>query len=291
MFFLLIIFLIIIILLSIVIFRYRLEQKHLIRQLNCIKDGSCIELTTHIRSKNFILLYQELNTIFSSFQEGEQKYRHSQKQLKQTISNIAHDIRTPLTSAAGYLQMLKECEEKEKCFRYEYIIEKQLEELKNMLEELFLYTKLTSEDFTLECKSTAVFPILSDCMIELYHVFEERNIEPSIHFEDETVHVIASPESLGRIFRNLINNALLHGNGELFITQNGNKMTFSNSVSNELIDVSQIFERFYKADKSRRKGSSGLGLAIVKELIQQMDGQIEAHINGNILEISLTFLQ
>lgn len=269
------------------------DIKYLAKQLEQIEQGSLIELTSLTRSKSILTLYRKLNQILDSFHKREIENLRSQKQLKQTISSIAHDIRTPLTSAAGYLQMLQEntCEEKLK--RYEHIIEKRMEELKNMLEELFLYTKLTSPDFTLECHKIAVFPVLSEIMIGMFHLFEEKDCEPTISFQQEDLYVDANAEALGRIFRNLIHNSLLHGNGGLMITQENHTICFSNLIDDQNhdipIDTSLLFDRFYKADQARRKGSSGLGLAIVKELMERMDGSVSAALDGNMLSIYLNF--
>lgn len=282
---------VLLIILILELLHYRLEIVRLTRQLDVIGDGSQIELSASVRSKEFIALYQKLETLVHTFRTSRFQYERSEKQLKKTIANLAHDIRTPLTSAAGYLQMLEECQDRDTQQRYISIVQSRLDELKEMLEELFLYTKLTNEEFVIECRPTAVFPILCDCMAGLYQVFEERKAEPKLQFSEESLHVMASSESLGRIFRNLTNNALLHGAGGLLVVQKGNCITFSNPVENpSSIDPDQLFERFYKADNSRKRGSSGLGLAIVSELMQRMGGTAEAQVVGNDLEIRLTFL-
>lgn len=273
------------------------ELKYLYRQLEQIERGSHIDLVSVTGIKKYVKLCRKLNRIFSSSRTSEENYLKSQKQLKQTISNIAHDIRTPLTSAAGYLQMLQDITSEEKQLRYEDIIEKRLAELKNLLEELFLYSKLTSEDFFLDCGNVPVFPVLSDCMIGMYHMFEEKQVEPQVLFEEEELYVYGNREALGRIFRNLINNGLIHGTGGIKVYQKGYTLNFCNSVEKadedmeqgHLPDVSQIFERFYKADISRRKGSSGLGLSIVKELMVQMGGEVSARLEGDELVIELHF--
>lgn len=269
---------------------YRQEIIRLTRQLDAIEKGSQIELSASIRTKDIQKLYKKLESLLVSFRENRLQHERSQKQLKKTISNIAHDIRTPLTSAAGYLQMLEDCEDPDTRKRYTSIIQSRLSELKDMLEELFLYTKLTNDDFTLECSPTPVFPVLCDCMVGLYHAFDERGIEPDVRFDDESLCILALPESLGRIFRNLIHNALLHGSGGLKITQHENVITFLNPVEDpSSIDPDQIFERFYKADTSRKKGSSGLGLAIVNELMKRMGGSASVQITDNHFVITLTF--
>lgn len=287
---LIVVLIILLIIMFLTLLHYRREIVRLTRQLDVIEDGSQIELSASVRSKEFMALYQKLETLLGTFRASRFRYEKSQKQLKKTISNIAHDIRTPLTSAAGYLQMLEECRDMDTQKRYISIVQSRLDELKEMLEELFLYTKLTNEDFVLECGPTPVYPVLCDAMVGLYHVFDEQGVEPEIQFDDESLLVLASPESLGRIFRNLINNALLHGAGGLCVVQKGDRITFSNPVENpSAIDPDQMFERFYKADSSRKKGSSGLGLAIVSELMRRMGGAVKAEIHGNFLDIELTF--
>lgn len=289
--FLIAVLLIVTAVLSALIILYIREVKHLYKQLDQLEAGSHIELTSNTRNRAFLRLYTKLNHIFADVSGEKQKYLRSQTELKQSISNIAHDIRTPLTSASGYLQMLQDCTESVKQLRYERIIERRIAELKDMLEELFLYTKLTSGEFSPDCRRTAVFPILSDCMIGLFHVFEEKQIEPDIRFENEEICVFAAEEILGRIFRNLINNALIHGLGGLSIVQKGTAFTFSNPVQNaSVIDPDRIFDRFYKADPARQKHSSGLGLAIVKELCGKIGGTAEAAIvDGQFLAITVRF--
>lgn len=270
---------------------FRREMKHLYRQLELIEKGSHIELTAGSGSRDTCQVYRKLNGIFASYQKQEEEYLRAQKLLKQTISNIAHDIRTPLTGAMGYVQMMEEIKEEEKRSRYLGIIGKRLEELKNMLEELFLYTKLTSPEFTLECSSIPVFPALCEAMAGLYHVFAERNLEPEVMFEQEDLRVTANQDAVERVFRNLIQNALLHGTGTIRITQKCRSLFFFNRVSGaETIDTAQLFERFYKAEKSRTKGSSGLGLAIVKELMERMGGSVSVEQKEGGIEIGIHFL-
>lgn len=289
---LIVVLLIVIALLSFLIILYIREVRHLHQQLDQLEAGSHMELTSHTRNRTFLQLYTKLNHMFDDVRSEEQKYARSQAELKQSVSHIAHDIRTPLTSASGYLQMLMDCTESKKQLRYGQIIEKRIAELKDMLEELFLYTKLTSEEFSLDCKRTEVFPILSDCMIGLYHVFEEKQIEPEIRFENEDICVLAAPEILGRIFRNLINNALLHGTGGLSIVQKGTAFTFTNPIEDAAsIDIERLFDRFYKADPARQRRSSGLGLAIVKELCERIGGTADAAVvDGHLLAITVCFL-
>ncbi|MDE5891520.1 MAG: sensor histidine kinase, partial [Acetatifactor sp.] len=134
-----------------------------------------------------------------------------------------------------------------------------------------------------------VLPLLSDCLVGLYHHFEEKGISPQVDFAQEGFRVRADEECLRRIFHNLIQNALLHGSGEIAVRQEGGSLIFENTVSEtSRPDLEHIFDRFYKADSARRKGSSGLGLFIVKELAERMGGSVHAFLEGDRLRITLT---
>ncbi len=159
-----------------------------------------------------------------------------------------------------------------------------------MLEELFLYTKVTGEDFRLSVESLQALPLLGECLLGLYARFQEAGTAPEVRFDTESFRVMADQEALRRVFLNLITNALVHGAGRLSIVQTGNRISFENPVSEEsLPNPERLFDRFYKSDPSRRKGSSGLGLFIVRELMRKMGGDAEAGLEGGALRITLCF--
>lgn len=270
--------------------RVRFSIRSLRMQLEEILRGSHMELGIPDRHKELLALCRTLNQLEKAHFQAQLKYEKAEKQLKQNIVSLAHDIRTPLTGAAGYAQMAAECKEPEKRERYLKTALGCMAELGDMLEELFLYTKLSSTEFEPNMCEIQVFPLLSDCLVGMYRQFEERNISPEVEFESESVRIQADEECLRRIFHNLIQNALLHGEGGLFIRQRGFRMIFENSVPETgSPDPEQIFDQFYKADSARRKGSSGLGLFIVKELMERMKGSVKAELEGRSLRIILEF--
>lgn len=159
-----------------------------------------------------------------------------------------------------------------------------------MLEELFLYTKLTSAEFEPNMDEIQVLPLLSDCLVALYQQFEDQKIVPQIEFKSQSIRVWADEECLRRVIHNLLQNALLHGKGSIVIRQNKTSFVFENLVSEtSKPDPNQIFEQFYKADSARRKGSSGLGLFIIKEIMERMNGGVKAELDGEKLRIILYF--
>ena len=267
-----------------------LAVRSLRRQLGEIERGSHMEIGVECRQREVLLLCRQLNRLRQQWFQNQRQYEKGEKQLKQNIASLAHDIRTPLTGAAGYVQLARECEEPKRRERYLQTADGRLKELGDMLEELFLYTKLTSAEFELNMSEIQALPLLGDCLVGLYRQFEEKGVSPEVEFESEGFRVNADEECLRRVFHNLIQNGLLHGRGGLSIRQSGCGISFENLVSETSVpDPEQIFERFYKADSARRKGSSGLGLFIVKELMERMGGQVGAELNGQRLTIRLEF--
>ena len=201
---------------------------------------------------------------------------------------ISHDIRTPLAGAMGYLQLLEG--EPERGTEYLNIVGKRLEELEELLEELFLYTRQQGGSLPLECRELAALPPLWDALAEFYPQLEAAGVEPELRFDREDMAVWASREALGRVYRNLIANALRHGGGGLTISGGDGAVRFSNALpSGSRPDPEHLFDRFYQSSPARAKGGAGLGLSIVRELMERMGGQVSARIMGDTLEIKLSF--
>ena len=267
-----------------------LEVRSIRRQLEEIERGSRMELGVYSRQREMLALCRKLNELGRQNMQGQIRYEKAQKQLKQNITALAHDIRTPLAGASGYVQLAGECRERGRQEYYLQAAEGRLKELGDMLEELFLFTKLSDTDFEPDMRRLQVLPLLGDCLVGMYLQFDEKGISPEVRFDSEGFRVDADEEYLRRIFHNLIRNALLHGTGNLVITQQEKRLTFENAVSEtSRPDTEQIFEQFYKADSARRKGSSGLGLFIVKELMEKMGGGVKAELEQEKLRIILKF--
>ena len=266
-----------------------LELRSLYRQLQELEQGSHMELGVQSRQRDILALCRKLNQLQKVHHQEQMQYERAEKQLKQNITGLAHDIRTPLTGASGYVQLARECGEPQRQAYYLQVASDRLGELGDMLEELFLYTKLTSDEFAPDMREIQVLPLLGDCLVGLYHRFEEKGVSPQVDFAQEGFRVRADEECLRRIFHNLIQNALQHGSGGIVIRQEEDKLIFENIVpETSRPDPEHIFDRFYKADSARRKGSSGLGLFIVKELAERMGGSVHAFLEGDKLRITLT---
>ena len=267
---------------------YRTQMLEMARVLEETPPESNLRLTV----RTFGMAPRRLcRAVNQRLEEGRQLRLETQKreqELKYTMACISHDIRTPLAGAMGYLQLLEG--EPERQAEYLAIVGKRLKELEGLLEELFLYTRLQGGSLPLECESMAALPPLWDALAELYPQLEAAGVEPELRFDREDMAVWASREALGRVYRNLIANALRHGGGGLTVSGRDGVICFSNELlPGPRPDPEHLFDRFYQSSPARAKGGAGLGLSIVRELMERMGGQVFAQITGDRLEIRLSF--
>ena len=272
---------------------YRRQVRGLAQQLKDLEPGSNQRLTCSVRDRNILSLCRLVNTYIDSQQKLVLQAREAEEELKYTIASVSHDIRTPLTGASGYMQMAEKTEDPDKRKEYCRIVRGRLKDLEQLLDQLFLYTKLTSQEISLQMEPVSLFPLVCEVLTGFYGKFQEQNREPSLDFQEEAIQIQGDSSQLKRVLGNLVSNSLSYGLGPLFIVQKGNTLTFSNKVKDPgSIDPDQMFVRFYRGDPSRNASKSshaGLGLSIARELTQAMGGKIEARLHEDILEIVLTF--
>lgn len=267
---------------------YRNQLLEMARVLEETPVESNLRLTVRMPGAAPRRLCQAVNTRLESGRQLRQETLRGERELKYTMACISHDIRTPLAGAMGYLQLL----DGEPNRREEYlgIVKKRLEELEGLLDELFLYTRLINGSLPLECGEIEALPPLWEALAEFYPQLEEAGVRPELNFEREDLRVWASPEALGRVYRNLIANALRHGGGGLAASARDGTVCFSNPLGpGPAPDADHLFDRFYQSSPARGKGGAGLGLAIVRELMEQMGGRVSAQIVDGELEIKLAF--
>lgn len=265
---------------------YRAQLLEMARVLEETPPESNLRLTVRTFGMAPRRLCRAVNQRLEEERQLRLETQKREQELKYTMTCISHDIRTPLAGAMGYLQLLEEDPERQT--EYLDIVRERLEKLEELLEELFLYTRLQGGSLPLECETTAALPPLWDALAEFYPQLEAAGVEPKLRFDREDMTVWASPEALGRVYRNLIANALRHGGGGLTISGQDQTICFSNELPpGPRPDPERLFDRFYQSSPDRAAGGAGLGLSIVRELMERMGGQASAQIMGNELQISL----
>ncbi len=267
---------------------YRAQLLEMARALDETPTESNLRLTVRMSGTAPRRLCQAVNARLDEGRRLRLETQRRERELKYTMACISHDIRTPLAGAMGYLTLLEG--EPERQAEYRSIIDKRLRELDELLDELFLYTRLQSGSLPLECRELAALPPLWDALAEFYPQLEAAGVEPELRFDREDMTLWASPEALGRVYRNLIANALRHGGGGLAVSGRDGVISFSNALPpGPRPDPEHLFDRFYQSSPARAKGGAGLGLSIVRELMERMGGQVSAAIAGDTLEIKLSF--
>ena len=210
--------------------------------------------------------------------------------LKQSIANISHDLRTPLTSIQGYLVLLKSCQNKEEQEHYFSIIQAKADYLTELLQIFYDLSLIDSEDYILEVEKLDINRIVTDCLINKYS--ELKKLTPTVKTENAPVWITGNTVACKRIIENLITNAIRYSNDYVEIVIDANGIFTVKNTTSELknIDINMLFQKFYTVDASRSNGNTGLGLYIVKELLNKIDGGIEEiSYKNNILTISIYF--
>ena len=277
---------------------YKVQIRKICRSLNFYrKNKSNLQITTDINFREINALKNELNLLIDEQRKSENEYKQNDESLKTTITNLSHDIRTPLTSLDGYFQLLTECDDAKEREKYCRIINGRIKSLNEMLEELFTYAKLQDNGYTLEKEKINVNRLLFDTVFSFYDDFKNTGTEPQLEIIESPVYIYGDEIALKRVFQNIIKNALIHINQEnknvkisMEIKENKTEIYFSNSISEEeTIDCQMVFDRFYKSDKARSKASTGLGLYIAKQLTVSMGGEISAETDGRNFTVHLVF--
>lgn len=257
------------------------------------KNNSNNLVNSEFKAKELTELIDEINKILKNEKENFSAEVKQKKMLNSVMLNISHDLRTPLTSALGYTNMLLSQEKlSEIDFNEINIIKERLLRLEELIDSFFVFSKISNESKNIEKDNANLIELLEDSIVSYYDEFkkEDRNI-----VIDKNVNkclIKTNKELLKRIFDNLVVNALKHGDGNLFIDFKEDtfiEISFSNQVLSNDLDISQIFDEFYTTDISRTKGNTGLGLAIVKSFTVLLGGKIEAFLKEDFLYIIIKF--
>lgn len=234
-------------------------------------------------------LASEINAQLRLLRRERHRYQQGDLELKEAITNISHDLRTPLTSICGYLDLLEREEKNETVIRYLSQIQNRTEALKDLTEELFRYSMMVSSQY-LKIERVDVVRALEESLLSFYAIMQEKGIEPQIQLPEKPIWREADAAALGRIFSNIISNALKYSDGDLKVfMENNGAIHFSNTAQHlNAVAVGRLFDRFYTVEASRN--STGLGLSIAKVLTERMGGEISAKYQEGRLDIVIRFL-
>lgn len=262
-----------------------------LKKLN--SEGKIEKLRLSLPNKNIENLIIEINTLIDDKRKMENIYKEKDMELREAIANMSHDLRTPLTSIMGYVYLLNDDKlDKEERKEYLKIIEKRSLVLNDLITNFYGLSRIQADQYEIKFKPVNLELVLGEIIAAFYETLDYKFGEPEINIEEGLGPVLGDKQALNRIFTNLIENIIKHGEGEVKISlKKKNKyivMEFSNKAEElEPKDVNRIFEKFFTKDRMRTGQNTGLGLAIVKLLVEKQGQKIEAKKVGNRLVINI----
>lgn len=241
------------------------------------------------RSRSMRALADDINGQLKKLRSQRHKFIQGDFTVKESITNLSHDIRTPLTAICGYLDLLEQENLPEDAVRFVSVIRERTERLKELTEELFRYSVAASADQSGALEEVVLNSALEESILSHYAVLKGCGITPEISMPEQNIIRRLDKKALLRIFENILGNAIKYSGGDLRIRlSESGEICFSNHAPhlNE-IQVQNLFDRFYTIESGKK--STGLGLSIAKTLTEQMHGSITARYHNRTLSIILVF--
>lgn len=233
-------------------------------------------------------LAESLNVQLQQLRQEKLRYQQGDTELKEAVTNISHDLRTPLTAISGYLDLLEKEKTSDTVRKYITQIVNRTDAMKQLTEELFRYSIVASVR-EMNMQPICLNSVLEESIASYYGAIVQHGITPNVKISSTRVERNLDKSALMRIFGNIISNTLKYSDGDLFVklTENG-VITFSNTAKNlNTVTVGRLFDRFYTVETA--KNSTGLGLSIAKLFTEQMGGTIKAEYVNERLVITIYF--
>ncbi|MCU7201201.1 sensor histidine kinase [Turicibacter sanguinis] len=247
-----------------------------------------------LNDKDIEKLVETINNDMQEKKQIEIDMMNREERLKQNISDIAHDLRTPLSAIRGYITLLENCTEKEKK-EYLNIIQRKSEDLNLLINNFYEVSLLDNSSLKIDTTPIDIVQVIMDIVISNYALIKNNEIEINNKVPEKQVKIYGEEITCKRIIQNLLSNSIKYSTGyisiELDELENEVVFTIKNSVLDlKESDIEHIFERFYTVDKSRNRSGSGLGLYIVRLLLNKIGGEVKSiTLEDSILSISIIF--
>ncbi len=228
-----------------------------------------------------------INDSLRELRQQRRRYETGDRELKTAVTNISHDLRTPLTAIRGTLDLLEKEEKTATITRYLDIIANRTDAMTQLTEELFRYSVILTDDSPLALTPVCLNDALAESLAAFYGAFSQRGLTPDIRLCDEAVWRSLDPQALARVFNNILNNALKYSDGDLHVHLSADAViTFANHAADlDSVTTAQLFDRFFTVETAHH--STGLGLSIARTLVEQMGGHIDANYSDGVLTIRL----
>lgn len=270
------------------------KLKHKVKAIP-ISSGFGSKLFLDFREKSLLELVDELNQMIDAFEDKNRQARQMEENVKLSIAGLSHDLRTPLTSIHGYVQLLQVTTDEMKKMQYLKIIEHSVQRLMDMTDHFYDLTRIETNQKEIALSSISLSNLVEEIFLSFYEQLEEKNIELQFPEQTNDRPVIADPLLLIRVIQNIVQNILRYAKSKVVISYANEENDLIFSVKNDIkpdskVAIEKVFTMFYTEVTSRTNTeSSGLGLYLSKKLVEKMNGKMDAKLNDNwfILKIRI----
>lgn len=231
-----------------------------------------------------------LNKNLIELRKQKLQYKNGNQELKKIITNISHDLRTPLTALKGYIDLIKQEKLSDNQNKYLRIIQKKSDELTELTGQLFEFSKILDtleKNINIKKGECCINEILEETLVNFYSIFKEKSIIPTIKITNKKIYKTVNEVSIVRIFENILSNVSKYSNGNFKVEMNEDGIiTFSNKATSlDATTVQKIFNRYFSVENA--KESTGIGLSIAKQLVELNNGTIKAKYDSGYLIIEI----
>lgn len=276
------------------IYKIKEDIKYISKQIEENKDNY-VNIRTKVLDKDIEGLATQINYLYDENQKINVKIKSSEEDLRQSIANMSHDLRTPLTSIMGYIQLVEDDKTSQKDKeRYIKVIKRRTNTLQNLINSFYELSRFDAKEFEFKLRKVNIENILCENLASFYSEFEGQKIEPIVDIQEKCRSIVSDEAAINRVFSNIISNMIKHGENfvKIQLKEEGDIITttFTNKAMGlKPDDVERLFDKFFTTDKSRGNNNTGLGLYIAKTIVEKLGNKIQAKLDNENLSIIISW--
>ena len=270
-----------------------------LKGINTMSRGNLnYQVDTRFLYGTFREIGEELNSLSGAAKQAAEQQMKSERMKTELITNVSHDIKTPLTSIINFVDLMKKPHTQTEGEEYLAVLDRQSQRLKKLIDDLMDMSKASSGNMSVELSSVDAAEAINQALGEFADKLDRMNLSPVFRYPEKAVTMVADGKHLWRVLSNLLNNAVKYAmpNTRLYIDLmelDGNAVIAIKNISREQLNVNaeELMERFVRGDASRNTEGSGLGLNIAKSLVELQGGQMHLMVDGDLFKVTLIFPQ